>query len=77
MQRSSAYHSLPKNSPRLPVGKYFDRDTLMQRINLTRELLDSIRKAGPDGKHREIADTQKVLDGNLDPFIEASLKQGL
>ena len=25
----------------------------------------------------EIADTQKVLDGNLDPFIEASLKQGL
>ncbi|WP_154654684.1 peptide chain release factor 2 [Solimonas variicoloris] len=25
----------------------------------------------------EIADTQKVLDGHLDPFIEASLKQGL
>lgn len=25
----------------------------------------------------EIADTQKVLDGYLDPFIEASLKQGL
>jgi peptide chain release factor 2 len=25
----------------------------------------------------EIADTQKVLNGNLDPFIEASLKQGL
>jgi peptide chain release factor 2 len=25
----------------------------------------------------EIADTQKVLDGRLDPFIEASLKQGL
>jgi len=25
----------------------------------------------------EIADTQKVLDGNLDPYIEASLKQGL
>jgi peptide chain release factor 2 len=25
----------------------------------------------------EIADTVKVLDGNLDPFIEASLKQGL
>jgi peptide chain release factor 2 len=25
----------------------------------------------------EIADTNKVLNGNLDPFIEASLKQGL
>ena len=25
----------------------------------------------------EIGDTQKVLDGHLDPFIEASLKQGL
>lgn len=25
----------------------------------------------------EIADTQKVLDGHLDPFIEASLKSGL
>ena len=25
----------------------------------------------------EIADTQKVLDGHLDPYIEASLKQGL
>ena len=25
----------------------------------------------------EIADTQKVLNGHLDPFIEASLKQGL
>ncbi len=25
----------------------------------------------------EIADTQKVLDGHLDPFIEASLKHGL
>ncbi len=25
----------------------------------------------------EIADTQKVLDGHLNPFIEASLKQGL
>jgi peptide chain release factor 2 len=25
----------------------------------------------------EIADTQKVLDGHLKPFIEASLKQGL
>ena len=25
----------------------------------------------------EFADTQKVLDGHLDPFIEASLKQGL
>ncbi|MBX6420953.1 MAG: peptide chain release factor 2 [Nevskia sp.] len=25
----------------------------------------------------EIADTQKVLDGYLDPFLEASLKQGL
>jgi peptide chain release factor 2 len=25
----------------------------------------------------EISDTQKVLDGNLDPYIEASLKQGL
>lgn len=25
----------------------------------------------------EIADTQKVLDGHLDPFIHASLKQGL
>ncbi len=25
----------------------------------------------------EIADTQKVLDGHLDPFIEASLKQGI
>lgn len=27
--------------------------------------------------HVEIADTQKVLDGHLDPFIEASLKHGL
>jgi peptide chain release factor 2 len=25
----------------------------------------------------EIADTTKVLNGHLDPFIEASLKQGL
>ncbi|MDO9452463.1 MAG: peptide chain release factor-like protein, partial [Stagnimonas sp.] len=25
----------------------------------------------------EIADTQRVLDGHLNPFIEASLKQGL
>jgi peptide chain release factor 2 len=25
----------------------------------------------------EINSTQQVLDGNLDPFIEASLKQGL
>jgi peptide chain release factor 2 len=25
----------------------------------------------------EIADTQRVLDGHLDPYIEASLKQGL
>ena len=25
----------------------------------------------------EVGDTQKVLDGQLDPFIEASLKQGL
>jgi peptide chain release factor 2 len=25
----------------------------------------------------EIADTQKVLDGHLDPYLEASLKQGL
>jgi peptide chain release factor 2 len=25
----------------------------------------------------EIANTQSVLDGNLDPFIEASLKSGL
>ncbi|MDE2149227.1 MAG: peptide chain release factor 2 [Gammaproteobacteria bacterium] len=25
----------------------------------------------------EIADTQRVLDGHLDPFLEASLKQGL
>jgi len=25
----------------------------------------------------EVGDTQKVLDGALDPFIEASLKQGL
>ena len=25
----------------------------------------------------EIADTDKVLNGHLDPFIEASLKQGL
>lgn len=27
--------------------------------------------------HVEIANTQSVLDGNLDPFIEASLKSGL
>ena len=27
--------------------------------------------------HVEIGDTQKVLDGHLDPFIEASLKAGL
>ncbi len=27
--------------------------------------------------HVEISNTQKVLDGDLDPFIEASLKQGL
>ena len=25
----------------------------------------------------EISNTQKVLDGDLDPFIEASLKQGV
>jgi peptide chain release factor 2 len=25
----------------------------------------------------EIADTARVLNGHLDPFIEASLKQGL
>ena len=25
----------------------------------------------------EIGNTQSVLDGNLDPFIEASLKEGL
>jgi len=25
----------------------------------------------------EISNTQKVLDGDLDPFIEASLKQGI
>ena len=25
----------------------------------------------------EISNTQKVLDGDLDPFITASLKQGL
>jgi peptide chain release factor 2 len=25
----------------------------------------------------EISATQKVLDGDLDPFIEASLKQGV
>jgi peptide chain release factor 2 len=25
----------------------------------------------------EVAATQKVLDGDLDPFIEASLKQGV
>ena len=25
----------------------------------------------------EIGDTNKVLDGNLDPFMEASLKAGL
>jgi hypothetical protein len=28
----------------------------MQRINITRELLDSIRKDGPTGEHRELAD---------------------
>jgi len=27
--------------------------------------------------HVEISNTQKVLDGDLDPFIEASLKQGI
>ncbi|HEX7012982.1 MAG TPA: peptide chain release factor-like protein, partial [Steroidobacter sp.] len=25
----------------------------------------------------EIGDTQRVLDGDIDPFLEASLKQGL
>jgi len=25
----------------------------------------------------EISNTQKVLDGDLDPFVQASLKQGL
>jgi peptide chain release factor 2 len=25
----------------------------------------------------EVGNTQSVLDGNLDPFIEASLKEGL
>jgi peptide chain release factor 2 len=25
----------------------------------------------------EISNTQRVLDGDLDPFIEASLKQGI
>lgn len=39
----------------------------MKRINITRELLDSIRKAGPDGRHREIADTQKGFGARITP----------
>ncbi|ABE29330.1 phage integrase family protein [Paraburkholderia xenovorans LB400] len=39
----------------------------MARINLTRELLDSIRKSGSDGKHRELADIQKGFGARITP----------
>ncbi|MBB5403227.1 site-specific integrase [Paraburkholderia youngii] len=39
----------------------------MKRTNLTRELLDSIRKAGPGGRHREIADLQKGFGVRITP----------
>jgi hypothetical protein len=39
----------------------------MKRIYRTRELLDAIRKAGPDGKHREIADLQKGFGARITP----------
>ena len=41
----------------------------------------SVPCAGPephqDLRNVEISNTQKVLDGDLDPFIQASLKQGV
>jgi hypothetical protein len=39
----------------------------MKRIYRTRELLDAIRKAGPDGKHREIADLQEGFGARITP----------
>jgi hypothetical protein len=44
-----------------------DRDMPTKRINITRELLDSLRKAGTDGKHREIADPQKGFGVRITP----------
>ena len=39
----------------------------MKKTNLTRELLDSMRKAVPDGPHREIADLQKGFSVRMTP----------
>ncbi|KAA1015822.1 DUF4102 domain-containing protein [Paraburkholderia panacisoli] len=39
----------------------------MARINHTRKLLDSIRRAGPDDTHRELADLQKGFGARITP----------
>jgi hypothetical protein len=39
----------------------------MQTIVITRELLDSIRRAGATGRHREIAGQQKLFGVGVTP----------